>query len=558
MRIIQWPKTGVSLRSCCGIPLQQRPAVMTLSAGLLCSLGPAPLNWWWVAWVGLIPLWWIVLPRPTAPKNRCNSRPMVWPLILWSIAYHGISLSWITGLHPLTWLGVSWHASVAIVGFAWTFVTGWGIASVLLWGYGLRWLNQRFTLNPYERVLAGTALWCVIEAIRSHTPLDWTALSYTQSPGNLWILHLGQLSGNLTVSAVIVAVNGLLSEALRPLIFKRSSDNRDRAKNHDRTKSVWRSTLSKPLLAAGAILVVSHSIGAILYFQPLNDASAAALNIGIIQGNVSTRIKLSAAGIQQAIRHYTLGYRDLARQGVDAVLTPEAALPFSWTEQQPPGLTQAIAQAKVPLWLGSFGQAIDNEGQINPTQRLFSLDAAGQIMSYYDKVKLVPLGESLPLEPLLSQLIGHLLPIQSFLQPGQIGQIFETGFGRAAIGICYESAFPEVFAAQIKQGANLIITASNLDPYGQVLMAQHEAHDLMRAIEHDRWAIRATNTGYSGIINPHGQIIWQSTPHTFMHHHDRVYRRYTRTLYSRLGNWLTPCLLIGLGIQLGRKSIGSA
>lgn len=554
MRLIQWPKTGVLMLSRCGPLLWQHPTVIALSAGLLSSCGPAPLNWWWVAWVSLIPLWWIVLPCPAVPRMRDesdNQRSMMWPLILWGVAYHGISLSWITGLHPLTWLGVSWPASVAIVGFAWAFVTGWGIASVLLWGYGLRWLDQQFTLNPYERILAGTTLWCVIEAIRSQTPLDWTALSYTQSPGNLWILHLGQLSGNLTVSAVIVAVNGLISEALRPNVFQRTGRDRIRAKYS------WRSRLNKPLLAAGTTLIVSHSIGAILYFQPLNDASAAALNIGIIQGNIPTRIKLSAAGVQQAIRHYTIGYRDLAQQGVDAVLTPEAALPFSWTQQPSTGLMQSITKAKVPLWLGSFGQAIDNEHQSQPTQRLFSLDAAGQVISYYDKVKLVPLGESLPLEPLLSQVIGHLLPIQSFLHPGTIGQIFETGFGRAAIGICYESAFPDIFAAQVKQGANLIITASNLDPYGQILMAQHEAHDLMRAIENDRWAIRATNTGYSGIINPHGQIIWKSTPHTFIRYHDRVYRRYTQTLYIRLGNWLTPCLLVGLGIQLGRKSIGS-
>jgi len=35
--------------------------------------------------------------------------------------------------------------------------------------------------------------------------------------------------------------------------------------------------------------------------------------------------------------------------------------------------------------------------------------------------------------------------------------------------------------------------------------AQHHAQDVMRAIESDRWAVRATNTGYSGIIDPHGR-----------------------------------------------------
>jgi apolipoprotein N-acyltransferase len=524
-------------------PVEQRPrswarSLPALIGGLCVSLAPAPLNWWGFAWVGLMPLWWVVFPAKPLVKPTWQQTQL--PLILWSLAYHGLALRWITGLHPLTWMGIPWLGSVAIVAFAWSFITLWGVGSVLLWATGLRWLNQRTALAPIERVLAGTAFWCVIEAARSLTPLDWTTLAYTQSPGNPWILHLGQLSGNLTVSAAIVAVNGLLAEALRLDQLKLPAPGR--------FLGGWRGANRQLLGAALGFGLISHGIGAMLYFQPLNDATAEALNVGIIQGNIPTRIKLSANGIQQAIRNYTIGYRDLAQQGVDVVLTPEGALPFDWATQPPPMLTQAIAQAKVPLWLGSFGTARDAAGQRRPAQRLFSLNADGAIISHYDKVKLVPLGESLPFESVLGKVIGRLSPLRSYLVPGEVGQTFETGFGRAAIGICYESAFPHLFQAQIQQGANLIITASNLDPYSEVLMAQHQAHDLMRAIEFDRWTIRATNTGYSGIINPHGQIRWQSPPHQFVSHSAQVYRRHTQTLYSRTGNWLTPLLVVAFGV----------
>jgi apolipoprotein N-acyltransferase len=80
-----------------------------------------------------------------------------------------------------------------------------------------------------------------------------------------------------------------------------------------------------------------------------------------------------------------------------------------------------------------------------------------------------------------------------------------------------------------------------------VLMAQHEAHDVMRSIEADRWMVRATNTGYSGVIDPHGQIIWQSQAHAFVTHADRIDRRQTKTPYVRYGNWLTPVLLLLAG-----------
>ena len=101
-----------------------------LIGGLLVSLAPAPLNWWGFAWVGLIPLWWVVFP--TKPLVKPTWQQTQLPLILWSLAYHGLALRWITGLHPLTWMGIPWLGSVAIVAFAWSFITFWGVGSVLL------------------------------------------------------------------------------------------------------------------------------------------------------------------------------------------------------------------------------------------------------------------------------------------------------------------------------------------------------------------------------------------------------------------------------------------
>jgi len=66
---------------------------------------------------------------------------------------------------------------------------------------------------------------------------------------------------------------------------------------------------------------------------------------------------------------------------------------------------------------------------------------------------------------------------------------------------------------------------------------------MMRAIESDRWAVRATNTGYSGIIDPH-RTQWLSRLNTYELHTATIYRQQTQTLYVRWGDWLTP-LLVG-------------
>ncbi|MEO0458182.1 MAG: apolipoprotein N-acyltransferase, partial [Cyanobacteria bacterium P01_A01_bin.114] len=173
------------------------------------GLTPAPVNAWPLAWVTLTPLWVIT------QNSKLKTQNLILLAGLWGLGYHGLALSWISYLHPLMWLGIPWAGSIAITAFAWAFITLWGMALVMIWAVGLTTLQRWVPLTPGARVLVGTALWCGLEALWGYGPLYWTSLSYTQSPYNLAILHLGQLSGQLTVTAAIVAVNGLLAETVR-------------------------------------------------------------------------------------------------------------------------------------------------------------------------------------------------------------------------------------------------------------------------------------------------------------------------------------------------------
>jgi apolipoprotein N-acyltransferase len=74
--------------------------------------------------------------------------------------------------------------------------------------------------------------------------------------------------------------------------------------------------------------------------------------------------------------------------------------------------------------------------------------------------------------------------------------------------------------------------------------AQHHAQDIIRAIESDRWTARATNTGYSAIVDPHGNTLWKSQINRYQTHAGTIYRRQTKTLYVQWGDWLTVLLLI--------------
>ncbi|MDB9524413.1 apolipoprotein N-acyltransferase [Oscillatoria sp. CS-180] len=501
-----------------------------LIGGVLMGLTPAPTNLWPLAWIALVPLWRAVVD-PLQPRSGWTRFQLG---ALWSGIYHGIVLSWITHLHPLTWMGVPWLASIAIALFAWGFITGLGTVTFGLWAVLIGWLSDRRALGVAGRLLVGTALWCFLETVLSWGPLAWPFLAFTQSPHNLGVLHLGQLAGPMTVTAAIVAVNGAWAEA---------------SLGYARYPAQGWSWRWQPFLGGLVLLVGVHGLGGILYSQPLAEPAAASLKIGLIQGNVPTRVKLTPAGTRQAIAAYTDGYKNLVAQGADAVLTPEGAIPEVWIQNRQirSPIRQAVIQEGVVLWLGTFRPVADQFSR-DLHQSLVNLDVRGQVTSQYNKVKLVPLGEYIPLESLLGRLISRLSPVSSSLKPGRFDQVFETPFGQAVIGICYESAYSNLFRLQTAHGGEWIMTASNNDPYPPRMMMQHHAQDVMRAIESDRWSVRVTNTGISGLVSPRGATLWLSSPNQYGTYLAQIYKRQTQTLYVRWGNWLTYGLLLAGGV----------
>lgn len=510
------------------------------------GLTVAPWDAWYLGWVAIAPLWVMVRQRcslvmvgPHVSTRRSLVRSLLWavlpPAIAWGLVYHGMALFWITGVHPMDWMGVPWLASITIAFVCWAAITLWGAAIVVSWAAGMAMVHRYGHSRPWLLLLWGMALWSGIEWLWSRGDLYWSAIAYSQSPHNLVILHLGQLSGPWTVTVALVGVNGLLAEAWLHRTQIRQ--------------------LTCYGLGAIALWMGLHGLGGLLYLQPLQDSPDAALTVGIIQGNIPNTIKLYDEGWRRAIEGYTTGYRTLSDQGVDVVLTPETALPSYWRSplHKRTSMYAAIVEEQTPIWLGAFGgggNAIANS--------LFTVLGDGTTLNEYRKVKLVPLGEYIPFQRWLGGLINRLSPLDAQLVRGTSDQVFDTPFGRMVVGICYESAFPQHFQRQTAAGGRLILTASNNAHYAITMPAQHHAQDVMRAIESDRWAVRATNTGYSGIVDAHGHTLWMSDINTYELHAHTVYRRDSQTLYVRWGNWLTPALggmaiAFSLLISLGQR-----
>ncbi len=488
--------------------------IMALLGGVSMGLTVAPVNWWFLAYVALIPLIF-ALSQSVLTASLAG--------FLWGCGYHGIALFWITGIHPMTWMGVPWLYSLLIALVCWWFITFWGAILVSIWAIIMNYIikiEYSQQLFSWITIILGVSSWCVLEKTWSLGSLWWSSLAYTQSPHNLPILQLLTFSGTTTVTAFILLINFLVYFIIKSYFF---------SKNYSK---IYLHLLTFSTLL---IFISTYFIGWLIYQNPLNDNPSQKIKVGIIQGNIPNEIKLNDPGLKQALINYQEGYQTLAKDNIDLIITPETALPFFNDDiEYNTSFYQIVKEEKIPIILGAF-QALN---KIDYTNSLFSINSEGKVISRYDKIKLVPLGEYIPFHSILGGIIRRLSPLDTQLIAGDYSQHFITPKGGAIASICYDSAFSEVFRQQALKGGEFIVTASNNAHYSDTMPEQHHAQDVMRAIETGKWMARATNTGYSAIVNPHGETMWLSHLNEYQTHIDTIYRRQQQTFYVGNGDWL--------------------
>ena len=97
------------------------------------------------------------------------------------------------------------------------------------------------------------------------------------------------------------------------------------------------------------------------------------------------------------------------------------------------------------------------------------------------------------------------VPLVADGTPGERRQVFPLDQGVLGVAICYDFDAPEVAGWLVRNGATVFV-----DPTMDSIewsATQHDHHELLcriRAVENDRWLLRATTSGRSEVIDPHG------------------------------------------------------
>jgi len=250
--------------------------------------------------------------------------------------------------------------------------------------------------------------------------------------------------------------------------------------------------------------------------------AAVTLQLGVLVKPPSSRVTHFAALVQQNIPilepsqwtndYYRKTLTDLvglstAPPGTSTtqpglILWPESPSPFFLDNPQFRQVISDIAQKRQSyLVVGGIGMTPERR-PLN-SAALVAMD--GSWIGRYDKIHLVPFGEYVPS---VFFFVHRITKEAGDFSGGRERTVFNVDGYKLGVFICYESVFPDEVRVFVRNGAQLLANISNdgwFGPWGAP--AQHLNMVRMRAIENQRWILRATDTGITASIDPYGRVI---------------------------------------------------
>ncbi len=377
-------------------------------------------------------------------------------------------------------------------------------------------------------ILFAPVLWTAIEFCRFWlTGNNWNAVGYSQFSYATFIKP-ASIGGVLLISFICVFVNAVYTI---PLIL--------------RTKN------SALFAVISQIILLLFIFGD--FYSGIPAQSDNKVNIVAVQPNVpmsglsdeqfeqlrKRHVELSEAAIKKINEQRT------TNDELTTVIFPESPMNFMYERDE-----------EFQKFVGDFARknnvsVLFNAAEPDEENRMFfnsavMVNSEGRKIAQYDKIYLVPFGESVP------------APLQNFI-PALVGSfsygkeydLLPFGDARGGVMICFESHFPNLSREFVRQGADVLIEMTNDGYLGNTpVLRQHLANAVFRAVETNRPVLRVTNVGITAYINEHGDISDAAEVYT------EATRTWTisksnggQTFYVRYGDWFAwLCVMVSFGL----------
>ena len=521
-------RSSIARALCAAIPSAGESSLVAGSA-LLTVVAFPDFKLWFLAWISLAPL--LVVVARTQSALRAFVAGWLWGVIFfygtcWWLTYPMIHFAGISAwlAYPLLLLPV-----ILVALFPALFA---GLLARVI---------QRF--GDFALLLA-PLVWVSVEWLRYViTGQLWNALGYSQAFHPMMIQSAG-LGGVHAVSFLVLAVNTAIVLA------------------------AVRRTIRVPLItviAVASILVSSQ----IMIRRGLPHAVTPGSQSAVIA--VQPNVPMELSGDDAQMKTLLNSHFSLSKPSLDLseekppfyseprlVIWPESPMNFSYSRD--PHLREAVgnfAQTNhTSILLNSLEPAQDGGDQ----NSAILVNEKGEMSARYDKIRLMPFGEYVPLPRWLPG-ASSVRGLVGEFKPGSSYTLMPLGAIRVGVFICIEAAHPGIAREFTNRGADVLINISNDGYLGPTpVMRQHLSNAIFRAVENDRDLIRVTNTGITAYINADGAVADESG--TFQ----QAVRTWAiskgiggTTFYTRHGDvFVYGCALISLGfisVSFKRRSL---
>jgi apolipoprotein N-acyltransferase len=402
-----------------------------------------------------------------------------------------------------------------------------------LFGFLLALIAARRNGFSLRALIFTPFVWVAVELARTYiTGFPWDLLGTTQID-NIPLSRVATVTGVYGISFEIVLVNTALAAA-----FLIPSDRR------------------RLLLTASLAAAVALHAGKLVHPPP----APASEGVTLVQADVpildsgewtldyltQTLDSLAALSVRPAAS---------APGSTGLIVWPESPAPFFVTDLHVRRTLAEIGRTRDSYIIaGTLG--IEHTGDPSRQPDIYNsasvIATNGAWTGRYDKIHLVPFGEYVPFEKLFTFASGLTRQIGTFAR-GQSRQALQVGDARAGIFICYEAVFPDEVRRFARNGAEVFVNVSNDGWYGEGGAPwQHLNQARMRAMENNRWLLRATNTGITAVIDPLGRVVAEAP----RNQRTQLQAAYSlvdaTTFYTRHGDWfpLLCAIITVLGLLL--------
>jgi len=444
---------------------------------------PAP-SWWWLAWVGVVPLMLAVRAAQTAWEGAvrawCGVGGFVLATQYWLLPSAG----------PLL-VGMA-----AILGALW-----------VPWG----WAAHRLLTAPVtvSRMLAAAlvlpSLWVLAEAARSWQSLGgpWALLGASQwkQPAMLATVSLG---GVWLTSFLIAAANTAVCGAILHA-------------------STW------GRLGAVAVALGCAAAGPAWFVLGPAPTAGSTVRVALVQpGNIDDSTARRHAG--QAMT------KTLEGQRLDLVVWGESSVGVDLAGHPDVVDDLTALSRRLDAYLLVNVDAPAPNGRIYKSSVLIGPDGE---LGAYQKTRLVPFGEYVPLRRLLGPIARQTKAAAEDRRRGSGPVVLHAGSLAIAPLVSYETTFSDLSRRAVQLGAELLVYQSSTSSFqGSWAQPQLASQAAVRAAEVGRPAVHASLSGDSAAFDARGhELAWSSSDYRGATVLDVPLASGT-TVYQRFGAWV--------------------